>query len=340
MDLKANTAVDVLIGPFVDSTDGNTTEDGLTISQADVKLSKNGQALTQKTDATAAAFDDDGYYNCELDATDTNTEGNLVLIVHEAGALPVRHEYNVMAEAAWDSLYAPKDTGFMDVNIKAVSESTTAADNAEIVYDTDFATNYNTTTDAWVTNHTNYLGTIPEAALGADCITAAKIADDALANEHFAAGALTDAECAANVTKISGDATAANNAESFFDGTGYAGTNNVIPAVTTLTGHTAQTGDSYALANGATGFVAIDTVVDAILAMLDGARAEPGQGAPAVNPDAMTKLDYLYKAWRNKATQTATTYSLYDDAGTTVDQKATVSDDATTATKGEVATGP
>lgn len=40
---------------------------------------------------------------------------------------------------------------------------------------------------------------------------------------------------AANVTQISGDATAADNAEAFFDGTGYAGTNNVIPTVTTLT---------------------------------------------------------------------------------------------------------
>ncbi|HLP41563.1 MAG TPA: hypothetical protein VK465_08665 [Fibrobacteria bacterium] len=49
-----------------------------------------------------------------------------------------------------------------------------------------------------------------------------------------------------NVTQISDDATAANNAESFFDGTGYAGTNNVIPTVTTLTGHTAQTGDAFA----------------------------------------------------------------------------------------------
>lgn len=39
----------------------------------------------------------------------------------------------------------------------------------------------------------------------------------------------------ANVKQISGDATAADNAESFFDGTGYAGTNNVIPTVTTLT---------------------------------------------------------------------------------------------------------
>src|SRR5574343_356184 len=46
---------------------------------------------------------------------------------------------------------------------------------------------------------------------------------------------------------ISGDSTAADNAESFFDGTGYAGTNNVIPTVTTRTGHTAQTGDAYAV---------------------------------------------------------------------------------------------
>ncbi|MDQ5960405.1 MAG: hypothetical protein QG592_1488 [Pseudomonadota bacterium] len=46
-------------------------------------------------------------------------------------------------------------------------------------------------------------------------------------------------------------------------------TGAVIPTVTTLTGHTAQTGDTYALANGATGFAAIDTVVDAIKAKTD-----------------------------------------------------------------------
>lgn len=38
-----------------------------------------------------------------------------------------------------------------------------------------------------------------------------------------------------NVIQLSGDATAADNAEAFFDGTGYAGTNNVIPQVTTTT---------------------------------------------------------------------------------------------------------
>ena len=39
-----------------------------------------------------------------------------------------------------------------------------------------------------------------------------------------------------DVVQISGDSTAADNAESFFDGTGYAGTNNVIPTVTTVNG--------------------------------------------------------------------------------------------------------
>lgn len=38
-----------------------------------------------------------------------------------------------------------------------------------------------------------------------------------------------------------------------------------LTKVNTLDGHTAQTGDTFALANGATGFAAIDTVVDAIL---------------------------------------------------------------------------
>jgi hypothetical protein len=225
VELKANTAVDVLIGPFVDSTDGDTEETGLTIEDEHVLLSKNGQALTAKNDDTTCTHDADGYYNCELNATDTNTEGTLTLTVHVAGALAVRHDFNVLSEAAWDSKYAPKDSGYMDVNVKAVSEDTTAADNleliteisnitslavdasghveadvveisgsstaadnAEIVFDTDFATNYNTTRDAWVTNLQDTVGT----------------------------GNLT-----VDVIAISGDTTAANNLESAYDGTGY-----------------------------------------------------------------------------------------------------------------------
>ena len=46
---------------------------------------------------------------------------------------------------------------------------------------------------------------------------------------------LAAANLPANVVQISGDSTAADNAEAFFDGTGYAGTNNVIPTVSTVT---------------------------------------------------------------------------------------------------------
>jgi hypothetical protein len=54
-----------------------------------------------------------------------------------------------------------------------------------------------------------------------------------------------------------------------------------VATVTTLTGHTAQTGDTYALANGAAGFVAIDTVVDAIKVVTD-AQAATGTGLTAI----------------------------------------------------------
>ena len=67
--------------------------------------------------------------------------------------------------------------------------------------------------------------------------------------------------------------------------------------------------------------------------------AEPGQGAPAATAALSAKINYLYKAWRNKKEQTATLWTLYNDDGTTAGQKSTVSDDGTTATREEVATG-
>lgn len=103
--------MDVLIGPFVDSTDGNTEETALTISNTDVKLSKNGQTLASKSDVTACAHDANGMYNCELDATDTNTVGNMVLFVHETGSLAVRHEFQVVEEAVYDAMYASSAAG-------------------------------------------------------------------------------------------------------------------------------------------------------------------------------------------------------------------------------------
>lgn len=66
----------------------------------------------------------------------------------------------------------------------------------------------------------------------------------------------------------------------------------------------------------------------------------PGQEAPPLTPTIEEAISWLYKVLRNRTTQTATTWSLYDDAETTVDAKATVSDDATTAIVQEIVTGP
>jgi hypothetical protein len=69
------------------------------------------------------------------------------------------------------------------------------------------------------------------------------------------------------------------------------------------------------------------------------AQAMPGQGSPTATPTISVAIMYLYKQWRNKSTQTATEFKLYDDAGSTIDQKRTVSDDDTTFEAGEVTTG-
>lgn len=68
--------------------------------------------------------------------------------------------------------------------------------------------------------------------------------------------------------------------------------------------------------------------------------AEPGQGAPTATTSLAAKIGWLYKAFRNKKTQTESQFSLYNDDASTVDSKATVSDDGTTTTIGELASGP
>lgn len=107
--LKQSTAVDIAIGPFVDSADGFTAETALTLSQADIRLKKNAGAWAQKNDATSATHEEAGWYECELDATDTNTLGILIVAVNETGALPVWREFMVVPANVYDSLVSAID---------------------------------------------------------------------------------------------------------------------------------------------------------------------------------------------------------------------------------------
>jgi hypothetical protein len=176
MFLKQSTAVTVKVGPFVDSVDGNTQETGLTISQADIRLSKNGGAFAQTNNATGATHDANGWYGIPLDATDTNTLGKLELSIHEAGALCVWRTFMVMPANVWDSLFGA------DALQVHVNEMTAGIITATVVAD----------------------GTIDAATFAAGAINAAAIATGAIDADAIAADA--GAEIAAAVWDL--DATA------------------------------------------------------------------------------------------------------------------------------------
>ena len=126
--LKQSTAVTLKIGPFLDDTDGKTAETGLTITQAEVRLSKNGGDIAQKTEATSCTHDELGIYGCPIDATDTGTLGRLQLWVHESGALPVFIDYMVVTANFYDSLFS---TDKLQVDVTQIAGSAQAASNLE-----------------------------------------------------------------------------------------------------------------------------------------------------------------------------------------------------------------
>lgn len=131
--LKQSTAVVVKLGPFVDSGDGATAETSLTITQAEVRLSKNGGNIAQKHDDTALAHDELGLYDCELDATDTDTLGILRVDVQESGALPVWAEYMVLPANVYDSLVSGSDELLVETKAISADAITAAAIKADAV---------------------------------------------------------------------------------------------------------------------------------------------------------------------------------------------------------------
>ncbi len=67
--------------------------------------------------------------------------------------------------------------------------------------------------------------------------------------------------------------------------------------------------------------------------------AQPGQGTPPATATPLQMVSYLYKAWRNRKSQTSSEYILYNDDAVTSDQKATITG-TTTVVVGEVTSGP
>jgi hypothetical protein len=122
--LKQSTAATVPFGPFVDNTDGFTAEVSLTLSQADIRVSKNGGAFAQSNNAAGATHMENGVYGVPLDTTDTGTLGRLRVEMHEAGALPVWQDFMVVPA----NTYAMVDgTDELNVNTKTINDVSTSS---------------------------------------------------------------------------------------------------------------------------------------------------------------------------------------------------------------------
>lgn len=297
--LQANTAVDLMVGPFVDDTDGKTAETGLTITQAEVRLSKNAGNMAQKNEATSLTHDELGNYVCKLNTTDTNTEGILTIMVHESGALPIKMDYMVLAQAAYISHVTAKDAGFMDVNIKTVGRTDTQeteADNLESA-----CSNYSVTRGL---TGTAVPAAVADAAGGLPISDAGGLDLDtqlATADQIGAAGV--------GLTEAGGDGdhlTAINLPNQTMNITG-----NLSGSVGSLTGHTNQTGDNFARLGAPAGasvsadIAAIKTVDDAIKVITDALTAA---GAAKLALGATTMITGIV-SWDNTNATTTVIYS-------------------------------
>lgn len=228
------------------------------------------------------------------------------------------HEVNGMYSLTWDATDTANvgELAFSVVVAGALPVFGTYVVLEEAVYDQLFAasaTGAVPVASGGITTASFAAGAIDAAAIGTGAIDADAIAADAIGESELATDAITELADA------------------------------VVAAMATApVGSVA--GDVGGDVTGSVGSLATQAKADVNAEVVDALNtdtyAEPGQGAPAATTTLVAKIGYLYKAWRNKSTQTASQYSLFADDATTVDQKATFADDATTATRGEVATGP
>ena len=121
--LKQSTAYTWKAGPFVDSTDGVTPETALTISQADIRLSKAGGDFAQTNNAAGATHDESGYYDVPLNTTDTGTLGSLRVAITESGALPVWETFMVVPSTVWDGLFGASYIGTNVVQVAGTAQT-------------------------------------------------------------------------------------------------------------------------------------------------------------------------------------------------------------------------
>lgn len=296
--LKQSTASqEIPLGYFVDSTDGDTEETGLTIANTDIKLWKNGATTLANKNSGGATHISNGIYYAVLDATDTDTVGPMVIFCHVSGALTVRLECHVYEEDIYDAIFGASAAGFdsnqrVSADVVAISGDTTAADNAEAFFDdTGFAAS-NSTIGTCTTN-TDMRGTDSAAT----------------------ASALTTHDGKLDTVDTNVDAILVDTAD-------------MQPKLGTPAGASISA-DIAALEN-----ISAADVNAQVVDVIRTDTVSELSGVPAASPNLHAMIQWLYMKVRNKETSTASAATINNDAGTAVGTS-TLSDDGTTFTKGE-----
>lgn len=188
--LKQSTAVEIAMGPFLDETDGKTAETGLTITQADIRLKKNGGAWAQKNASQTLTHEENGWYEVSLDTTDTGTLGILIVAIHESGALPVWREFLVVPANVYDSIVGDSDKLQVDT-VQVTGTSQTARDlGASVLLSSGTGAGQISLSSGTVTVGTNNDKT--GYALASGAITSETVATGAIDADALAADAVNE----------------------------------------------------------------------------------------------------------------------------------------------------
>ena len=247
--LRTNTAVIVTVGPFYDKTDGVTIETALTISNERITLTADTDAgsaptniLDNVTGATSGTANDLNYITgndagmmqMELAAADTNRLGRMFLsITDAANHVPVFHEFMVLPAMIYDAFVLGTDV--LDASMTQILGTAVSSPATAGVLDCNVKAMNNVAATSITTISANQGTTQPINFTGTGASANVKSDLTQLKTQTVT--------CGAGVTVLASVGTAATS--------------------------TAQTGDSYALANGANGFANIKTDTAAVKVKTD-----------------------------------------------------------------------
>jgi hypothetical protein len=136
--LREDTATTIMIGPFLDATDGVSAEEGLGGDggniETNVRVSKNGGGFETRSSTENPIHSHTGWYTLHLETGDTSTPGTLIVKVHDSSTyMPVWMEFQVVPANVYDSLVG--GTVKLEADAVAIGGSTAAANNIEDAFD-------------------------------------------------------------------------------------------------------------------------------------------------------------------------------------------------------------